>query len=267
MFVKSNFIPSEIFDRFFQSNDVLKNITLFNDYIPTPEELSINSYNFLMLNEPNELFGLHDWAIAHQNMFSCIFTWNENVLSKCSNSILFPFGMSSMWETPELYDKIKYEDKTLKIFFVCGVKNQTEGHKFRHVVYNQEPKINTPHNWIMACPIEDKNKNFKDCMFHVAIENVKQSNLFTEKIIDAFLTKTIPVYRGCTNIGDYFDERGIIIFDNEEELVDIVNSLTEEDYWKRKQHIEYNYQKAVEFSNYFGRLTNILEEIVKINNL
>jgi hypothetical protein len=119
----------------------------------------------------------------------------------------------------------------------------------------------------MSCPIEDKNKNFRDCMFHVAVENVKQPNLFTEKIIDSFLTKTVPIYRGCSNIEEYFDERGIIQFDNEDELVKIINSLTEEDYLNRKPYIEYNYQKAVEFSNYFGRLTDVLKEIVKINNL
>lgn len=269
MLIKSNFIPSEIFDRFIQSDSILKDkpITIFNDYIPTLEELQINPYNILVLNEPNELFGLHEWAINNQNIFSCIFTWSKDVLDKCPNSILFPFGMSSMWETPNLYNNINPKDKQLKVFFVCGAKNQIEGHKMRHKIYNQENKIKISHEWIFSCPIEEKNKNFNDCMFHVAVENTKQPNLFTEKIIDAFLTKTIPIYRGCSNIKEYFDEKGIIKFDNEEELIEIINSLTESDYWDRQQYIESNYQKAIEWSNYFGRLVDILRKIVELNNI
>ena len=50
-------------------------------------------------------------------------------------------------------------------------------------------------------------------------------------------------------------------------MIKIVNSLTEEDYWNKQQYIEYNYQKAIEWSNYFGRLVNILKNIVESNNI
>jgi len=269
MLIKSNFIPSEIFDRFLLSNDVLKDkpISIFNDYTPNKEELLLNPYNVLILNEPNELFGLHDWALNYSSNFSCILTWSSKLLEECSNTILFPFGMSSMWETPELYENIDLSNKNLNIFFVCGPKNQIEGHHLRHKIHSLESKIQIPHNWIFSCAIEDKNKNFENSMFHVAVENTQQPNLFTEKIIDAFLTKTVPVYRGCSNIGDFFDERGIIKFSNEEELVNIVNTLTEKDYWDRKEAIEYNYNVALYWSKYFERLIQTLEEIVKLNNI
>ncbi len=269
MLIKSNFIPPEIFDRFILTDLILKDkpITIFNDYIPTLEEININPYNFLILNEPDELFGLHNWAKDNYNMFDCIFTWSEKLLDNCPNAVFFPFGMSSMWETPELYTIINIKDKYLKVFFVCGLKNQIEGHKFRHKIYNQRDKINIPHEWILSCSIEEKNSNFNECMFHVAIENIKQTNLFTEKIIDAFLTKTVPIYRGCTNIGDFFDKRGIIEFDKEDELIDIINSLTENEYQNRSQYIEFNYQKALKYSNYFNRLIDIIKNIVKLNNL
>lgn len=269
MLIKSNFIPSEIFGRFLLNDSILKDkpITIFNDYTPILEELQINPYNILILNEPNELFGLHDWAIVNKDVFSCILTWSQSVLDKCDNALLFPFGMSSMWETPNLYNNIDLKNKQLKIFFVCGPKNQTEGHEMRHKIYSQKNKIKIFHEWIFSCPIEEKNKNFNDCMFHVAVENTKQLNLFTEKIIDTFLTRTIPIYRGCSNIDNFFDERGIIKFDNENELIEIINSLTEKDYWDRKEFIEYNYQKAVEWSDYFGRLMYILKNIVELNNI
>lgn len=269
MLIKSNFIPSEIFERFLLNDSVLKDkpITLFHDYAPNFNELSANPYNILIINEPNELFGLHEWTINNHQYFSCILTWGQGILDNCPNSILFPHGMSFLWEIPEFYENIDQNNKKPKVFFICGSKKMIEGHLFRHKIFNQQDKIELQHEWIYSCPIEDKKDYFIQSMFHVAVENSKHRNYFTEKIIDAFLTKTIPIYRGCPNIGDFFDERGVITFDKEEELIDIVNSLTEKDYWGRKEYIEYNYQKAIEWSDYFNRVADILKQITELNNI
>ena len=65
-------------------------------------------------------------------------------------------------------------------------------------------------------------------MFNVVIENVKQNNWYN-KIGDNFLSKTLPIYWGCPNISEFgYDQRGIINFNNEKELLDIVNNLTPE---------------------------------------
>jgi len=269
MFIKSNFISSEIFERFLLYDPILKDkpITIYHDYAPTLEELNINPYNILLLSEPNELFGLHDWAIRNHNAFSCILTWGQTVLENCPNSMLLPFGMSFLWETPEFYENINQSEKKFKSFFVCGEKQMVEGHRFRHKVYSIGDYITTPYNWIYSCPVEEKNNNFIDSMFHVAIENSLNQNYFTEKIIDAFLTRTIPIYRGCPNIEEFFDKRGIITFNNEEELINILNNLTEEDYWNKKEYIEYNYQMANYWKDYYIRLIVILKNIIKLNNI
>jgi hypothetical protein len=49
-------------------------ISLFIDYTPSNEELKINPYNILMIMEPNEYFGLHNYAIQNSYLFSCILT-------------------------------------------------------------------------------------------------------------------------------------------------------------------------------------------------
>jgi len=46
------------------------------------------------------------------------------------------------------------------------------------------------------------------------MENDSVPNYYTEKITDCFATGTVPIYWGATNIGDYFDERGIIKLDD-----------------------------------------------------
>ena len=69
-------------------------------------------------------------------------------------------------------------------------------------------------------------------MFSVAIENT-----FSEKILDCFLTGTVPIYLGATNLRSIFDIGGIINLDKSFD----VNSLTPELYKILYPHIVKNY--------------------------
>ena len=59
-----------MYDRF-KARCVDKPITLFYDYIPQSiEDLQHNPYNFLLLHEPNEFFGMHTWAKNNHGYFT-----------------------------------------------------------------------------------------------------------------------------------------------------------------------------------------------------
>ncbi|MTJ32788.1 glycosyltransferase family 10 domain-containing protein [Aphanizomenon sp. UHCC 0183] len=78
--------------------------------------------------------------------------------------------------------------------------------------------------------INSKLEALKDYCFSVAMENCKENYYFTEKIIDCFLTETIPIYWGCPKIDKIFDPRGMICFDNLQELEVILQDLSFEKY-------------------------------------
>ena len=104
-------------------------------------------------------------------------------------------------------------------------------------------------------------------MFHIGVENVNYNNWYTEKITDAFATKTLPIYWGCPNLGDLgYDERGIIRFSMSDELVKIVNVLTPEMYYERLPYIEYNCE-MVKHHRVKDKLETFFKEIIEINNL
>ena len=67
-------------------------------------------------------------------------------------------------------------------------------------------------------------------MFSVAVENSSVPNYFTEKLIDCIAVGSVPLYWGCTNIGDFFDDRGIISFNDTDDLSQIQNELDEKKY-------------------------------------
>ena len=76
------------------------------------------------------------------------------------------------------------------------------------------------------------------------MENTKLPSYFTEKIIDCFLSGTIPIYYGCVNIEKYFNIKGILTFDTKDELIDIINKLTPEFYQDNLEAIKENYDIA-----------------------
>lgn len=268
MYIKSNFIPIELYHKFITNDPRFsqKSISIFNDYVPSTEELTINPVNILIIQEPNQLFGLHDWAIQNHQSFSCILTWGQQILDSCENAILLPFGTTFL-HGKDKYKTLASHPKTFNLSFLCGSKKIIDGHFVRQNIFQRHSELKIPNKWIYTCPGDLKSQCFENSMFHLAVENSRNQNYFTEKIIDAFITKTIPLYRGCTNINDFFDSKGFFIFDNEDEFFKIANSLTEEDYYSRLEYIEKNYHTAIYYAEIFNRIADLLNEIIILNQL
>lgn len=273
-----------------------KPITFFYDYIPqSQEELNQNPYNFIMIHEPNEFFRMHDWVANNSHLFDGILTWNQKIVDNCDNAILFTSNYQQ--DSLEYYKTFINKTKTFEVSFLSGVKDLTEGHKFRRSLFSIKDQINIPKKWFDVLEDFDTKNNvrpgygdyskslshipsylkknpqvygkrvcFDNSMFHVCVENVRKNNWYTEKIGEAFCTKTIPIYWGCPNIGDYYDKRGIIKFDTLEELLYIVNNLTPKKYQEMKPYIDYNYEIALKDS-FQNNLEGFFNEIVTINNI
>lgn len=71
----------------------------------------------------------------------------------------------------------------------------------------------------------NKVDGLKDYCFSITIENATYSNMFTEKITDCFMTGTIPIYYGISNIGEFFNEEGIITLNDDFKIEDLTFDL------------------------------------------
>jgi len=96
--------------------------------------------------------------------------------------------------------------------------------------------------------------------FSIIIENSKEDDYFSEKLIDCFSCMTIPVYWGAPNIGDYFDIDGMIIFNSIKNLQDIVGKLSEDLYFKMKPTLINNRKLALNYSNTAQYIIDTLSE-------
>jgi hypothetical protein len=111
--------------------------------------------------------------------------------------------------------------------------------------------------------MEKKYELFEHAMFHIAIENTKNINYISEKVVDCFMSYTIPIYWGCPNISEYFNKDGIIFFETKEELEHILDNLTPDDYYKRLDAVKENYEITnSNYAFYSDRVNEILNKIV-----
>lgn len=111
--------------------------------------------------------------------------------------------------------------------------------------------------------LKDKKNELFDSQFHICIENSKQKNLFTEKLIDCLYTKTIPIFYGCDNIGDFFDIRGLFIVNNSEEIIKICNSITNQTYYDKIEYINRNFELSTKYINLLDRLKKVIQQNLK----
>lgn len=83
--------------------------------------------------------------------------------------------------------------------------------------------------------LSEKSDGLLPYMYSVAIENSSQNSYFTEKIFDAILCWTVPVYLGAPNIGQFLPEQAFISLppENPQLGAEILQKLSEEDYKSR----------------------------------
>jgi hypothetical protein len=84
-------------------------------------------------------------------------------------------------------------------------------------------------------------------MFSITIENVKKDYYFTEKLIDCFMTGTIPIYYGCPSIDKFFDINGVIVFNKLGDLNNILHNLNKDYYNSKSEIIESNFEAAKKY--------------------
>jgi hypothetical protein len=111
--------------------------------------------------------------------------------------------------------------------------------------------------------LDRKEPMFEKALYSIVVENVKHENWFTEKLLDCLVTKTIPIYWGSPNIGDFFNLDGFIIFRDEKDLLQQIGTLSVEYYYQKLKSLEDNYQRALKYRTFWPRVYENIEKYIK----
>lgn len=218
-------------------------------------------FNVLVQCEPPELYQAFAGMVQQaQSNFDLILTYDQRLLELSQAVEFCPVGC---WINPK---EIKL-DKQDQITYLMSSKIYTNAHRLRFVILRRFGHLKRLGNFdflMHRSPprVPDKTQFYTNAKFNIACENQIIPNMYTEKLLDCFATRTVPIYFGCTNLERYFDLRGVIQFWNIEQLEHIIATLTPEDYDARLPYIEENYQRARPFweQNAFERIENVIAE-------
>ena len=228
--------------------------------------------------EPSRLFpyteDLSRRLAAHYG--GLILSWHPQLskLPQCR-----PWHAVEKWVSPT-------ETSDEKYFGVAGLisaKNVAgfEGYSLRMKILECQESILTPslvynfqQTWRgqpVQYPLSSKDDALK-YMFHLSIENCIEAGYFTEKLLDAFVARCVPLYFGDPLIASHFDTRGIIRL-NPEHVIEQLNALTEDDYRSRLPYISENFERSKAFWNLDINLAKVISkelqlmEPLKVKNL
>lgn len=264
-------------DKFIVRDDMRIKIIIDPPYHYFDEELMKDrgNYDKLLLiqgMEPKEVNYISNEIIKNKIFFDKILTSFDEVLNSCENSEKFLYASS--WILTDInkhpislnkdYCNIfNITQKKFQVSHVMSHKNFLPGHNLRHQTKNMIQSIkNVDLYFPDFINTSEKYKLFENSMFHISIENTQNHNYISEKIVDCFMSYTVPIYWGCPNISDYFDVDGIIFFQSSEELKYILENISPDDYFKRIKNIENNFRTAYnEYAFWYDRVNKIIEKL------
>ncbi len=138
--------------------------------------------------------------------------------------------------------------KTKNISIIASAKRITEGHILRHDAINRfRDKIEGVYGNGYTF-VQNKLEGLKDFRYSIVIENDNHSSMSSEKLLDCFVTGTIPIYWGNGNKPlEFFNMNGVLQFTSLEELGAVLDKATEEYYDLNIQAIKDNFEAVKQF--------------------
>lgn len=240
---------------------------------------------FVCSNEPSTSDNRETaFNIIHNSYaYDLILTSQKIIIDSCPNAVFFPYGTTWLNKDSIHIDSLGEfdaslleltSDKVFNVSFITTNRRYKDGYELRYLIWNNRDKIKIPtvfysstraitndgsysdtiHNGLL--PNDDKIHLFKS-QFSIAIESTKEDSYFSEKLIDCLLTKTVPIYWGAPDIGNFFNTKGMIIVDDYNDLISKINQIDESTYDAMKPYIDENFEKAKEYGRlFFSRIAD-----------
>lgn len=205
----------------------------------------------MMIIEPNTVHGKHlRLARLFHRRFHRILTKDVGLLDRLPNARKLVHGTTQV-ENPEAVDRTKQAMCSL----IASNRGHLEGHRLRHALV-EHVRAKGLDVAIMGRgykPFGPKEEGLAPYRYSVVIENTSEPGYFTEKIVDACLCGTVPIYWGAPDIAEYLDAGGIMTCRSEADLRTALMQMSEADFHARADAIAGNMKRATEYADLEGR--------------
>jgi hypothetical protein len=181
------------------------------DHAVYMDSLHVPNNASLFLIEPKSIHpGHYEYALQNAERLKYIISYDKEFFNGKINNFIHvppPFGAWINGADRKIYDK------NLNISFIASTKHLCEEHKYRQEMVNKLSNVCDVYGKGRG-EIKNKVDGLKNYRFSVCMENYITDLYYTEKILDCFLTGTIPIYWGTRSIEDVFDINGIVFLDD-----------------------------------------------------
>jgi len=195
------------------------------------------------------------WAISHSNL----------IFSHTGERWFYGFSKTQT----RTYDEMKAARPPAKeriISTVCSSKRQRHTLHADRYAFTQRLAAAVPELEIFGHGVrylEDKAEAIDPYRYHVTIENQICPHYWSEKLADAFLGFSLPLYCGCPNVDEYFPAESCIPIDIgnfDATLATIRESLATHQYEKRLPAIVEARRRVLDEHNLFALLHRIIRD-------
>ena len=212
-------------------------LVMLNNNMRTETQVKCPGENIWAIMQEPYVKGHNDWMVENHGLFSRVFT--HYIPENDSKYVLSQPAVP--WRVNKTFDELvsaAVPVKSKKLSAIAGDAMDVPGHikrkKFLQYIQHDKQlefnlygrKINFIENkWDAPAPYE----------YSLAIENTSGPDYWTEKIADCFLSWTVPIYYGCTNLEKYFPEDSFIRIDIEQikESLAGIKHVVKEDNWEK----------------------------------
>lgn len=236
------------------------------NHVTAPARFHCSPDNVWALMQEPYIGGVFDWIMEGHKQYGRVFTHHPPSGSKREKYIRCQPAVP--WHVNRSYDQLKLLNVTGKrkdLSWITSNLNVFPGHRVR-MDFLEFLKIRNLRMDLYGKGInfiEDKWDGLAPYRYSLAIENSSGPDYWTEKIADCFLTWTVPIYYGCTNLEEYFPTASFIRIDiNEPERAydTIMSTMTDDDWQARLPALEEARRLVLDRYQFFPQLKELIDQ-------
>ena len=224
-------------------------------------------------------------VIADSYLFDFIFTSDKEIIDAVDHAHWAP--LAECWTNGSMpsvgRDRTsEVKEKNFSVSFLNTSKSHNGGnYQIRHDIWDNIENIKIPTNLFESnehpsgsnypkLPQGDKFQtsdkiHLYKSMFNICPENISgNENNFSQRLIDCFINRTIPIYRGYENIGEHFNTNAMVLINDGKDAINKINQLTPEYYNERLGAIEDNYNRCIQHEYHLAPGQRIANKIIKL---